>query len=155
VLQELITTWMLMNSTGKNFFIKLIRQNEFKHERCWQLPKEIYCEYERKVYCWQASFSIVIIYLSVTSNLVRAIHCLDKWRGGRVCTVGYDVYSNLPFSKCIVSLMCTLFSIRVHEFKVYWTEHRTNNISIVNQSWPLTSDTYHSAYLVRFSSPEY
>jgi hypothetical protein len=54
----------------------------------------------------------------VTSNLVRAIHCSDKRRGNRMCAVRYDVYSNSSFSKCIVSLMCTYFYIRVHEVKV-------------------------------------
>jgi hypothetical protein len=56
--------------------------------------------------------------INVTSNLVRAIHCSDKRRGVRVCAIRYDVYSNLPFFKCLVSLMCTLFSIRMYEVKL-------------------------------------
>jgi hypothetical protein len=54
----------------------------------------------------------------VTSNLVRAIDCSDKKRDDRMCTVRYDVYSNSPFSKCLVSLMCTFFYIGVHAVKV-------------------------------------
>jgi hypothetical protein len=46
----------------------------------------------------------------VTSNSVRAIHCSDKRRVDRMCTVRYDLYSNSRFSKCIVSLMCTFLS---------------------------------------------
>jgi hypothetical protein len=48
--------------------------------------------------------------VTVTSNLLRAIHCSDKRRGDRMFTVRYDVCSNSPFSKCIVSLMCTFLS---------------------------------------------
>jgi hypothetical protein len=79
---------------------------------------------------------------SVTSNLVRAIDCSDKRRGDRMCTVRYDVYSNSPSSKCIVSLMCTLFYIGVHAVKVDWTEQ--NAQYFIGQSIATSTEWYTS-----------
>jgi hypothetical protein len=45
----------------------------------------------------------------VTSNVVRDINCLDKRKSVRFCNIRYDIYSNLPFSKSIVSLILTYF----------------------------------------------
>jgi hypothetical protein len=58
----------------------------------------------------------------VSSNLVRAIHWLDKTRVVRDCTVRYDVYSNSFFSKCLAYLKCICVYIRVHEVKLDRTE---------------------------------
>jgi hypothetical protein len=84
--------------------------------------------------------SLTLIFL--TSNLVRAIHCSDKRRGGRVCTVWYDVYSNSPFSKCVISLMCTFFYIRVHAVKVDWADQ--NEQYLISQSI-VTSDEWYTS----------
>jgi hypothetical protein len=78
--------------------------------------------------------------LSVTSNLVRAIHCSDKMRGPGVCIVRYDVYSNSFSSKCIVSLMCTLFYIRVHEVKLDRTEQ--NEQYLIGQTIVIPNEGY-------------
>jgi hypothetical protein len=59
-----------------------------------------------------------------------------------MCTVQYDVYSNSPFSKYLVSLMCTLFYIRVHAVKVDLTEQ--NEQYFIGQSIVTSNEWYAS-----------
>jgi hypothetical protein len=80
--------------------------------------------------------------LSVTRNLVRTIHCSDKSRGVRDCTVRCDLYSNLSFAKCLASLMHICFHIRVHEAKHDRTEQ--NKYYFIGQSIMTSNEWYTS-----------
>jgi hypothetical protein len=62
------------------------------------------------------------LFISVASNSVRGISCLYRLSGVRVCTIRYNVYSNWPFSKAIIFLLHTFFSIGEHEIEFEQTE---------------------------------
>jgi hypothetical protein len=57
-----------------------------------------------------------------------------------VCIVRYDVYSNWSFFKCLVSLRCTFFCIRVHEIKLDRTEQ--NEQYLIGRSITTSNEWY-------------
>jgi hypothetical protein len=84
----------------------------------------------------------------ITNSSVCLISCVDKRRDVRVGIVTYDFDSTLSFSKGLVSSMCTLFHIRVHEVQLDRTEQ--NEQYLIGQSI-MTSDESYTSFVTSVS----